>query len=184
MTTAGAVKAGAGAVLLVVAIGLAEQQLSPGHSAGAGHIQVIRDGGNDPSAVGVWATVLVQPSAQGLFGYDAGGMAVYARAHICAASIDGGVDPGSLLPGMTIVSDDTTTDACASTAPALEAWADGIDGGAPWPCACARDATCHGPDGGTAALSVTLQPGWSGSGCRPKACVELMGTSSWPSECP
>jgi hypothetical protein len=55
-------------------------------------------------------------------------------------------------------------------------------------CACSSGANCSAPldDGGTgpAPLGVTLQPGWSGTGCVPKVCTELAGFSSWPPTCP
>jgi hypothetical protein len=41
-----------------------------------------------------------------------------------------------------------------------------------------------------APFGKTLGPGypdfavWSGDGCEPKTCVELLGLSGWPSECP
>lgn len=47
-------------------------------------------------------------------------------------------------------------------------------------------------DGGAiqAPKGKTLGPGypgleaWAGEGCQPKACTELLGQSSWPTECP
>lgn len=73
-----------------------------------------------------------------------------------------------------------------------------LDGGVPFlaqACACKRaTGTCEyrGADGGMvpAPVGKTLGPGyppyeaWSGAGCVPKSCVELAGSSSWPSTCP
>lgn len=61
------------------------------------------------------------------------------------------------------------------------------------PCAC-RKATGKClvlTDGGAvdAPKGLTLGPGyefetWTGDGCQPKACTELAGVSSWPTNCP
>lgn len=185
MTADATVKAGGGALLIAVAIGLSYGYLTPGPGAASGHVAVYVDGGNDPAAVGIWATARVDASAMPLFGYDGGGAPyVYARAHLCAAPVDGGADPGpDLIPGMDIVYDDALTDVCTSTSPALEAWVQGYPG-APFLCACAMDITClqgllPAPQGNT------LDPGtWLGPGCYPKACVQIGGTSSWPAACP
>jgi hypothetical protein len=58
----------------------------------------------------------------------------------------------------------------------------------PFLCACRKKGgTCNIslPDGGiiAAPYGQTLQPGWYGSGCVPKACVEMFGTSSWNPSC-
>jgi hypothetical protein len=115
------------------------------------------------------------------------------RVDICTPVIDGGADPGaSFLPGATVVYDDTTTDLCRDGGPVIEAWQQGRTD-APFPCACAVDATsCLQPDGGAAPQRdsngnrVTLNPGTftPGPGCFPKACQELGGISSWPAACP
>ncbi len=55
----------------------------------------------------------------------------------------------------------------------------------PLPCACrTKTGACVTADGGVAPYGQTLQPGWSGPGCERKACVELVGSTSWPARCP
>lgn len=55
----------------------------------------------------------------------------------------------------------------------------------PLECACrTQGASCFLPDAGLAPYGKTLQPGWSGDGCKRKACIELLGSTSWPKECP
>lgn len=106
---------------------------------------------------------------------------------------DGGVAfPATVLPLET--REDT---GCYDAGSDLRVWAAG-DATTPWPCACSSGHDCQVPglpfDVVTmrptdvkmvaAPLGQTLQPGWVGSGCRAKACVELAGVSSWDSRCP
>lgn len=195
MTLSDGFKAGAAAALLAVVGGVSYVALT-----------------GTSGRMGVWATVLVPAPVHvqfvALAAADDGGNLVvhdgpagagyqYDRARVCALPVDGGVDPGpSFFPGLVVVYDDAALTACASSDPTVEAWADTVDGGAPWSCACALpvdagSCTATVPirdDGGTqtvpAPTGVTLSAGaWSGSSCRPKTCVELAGFTSWPPEC-
>lgn len=196
MILTNAQKAGAAAAFMALAIGIAYGTLTTGPEASAGHIVIRQDGGIPAGAMAVWVTALGDASVMARFGVDAGGASsAYFRGRVCAlpqdagAFADGGeaaIDPGpNLLPGLTIVYDDATVLPCASTDPDFEGWMQGR-ADAPFPAACAIDATCLQPDGGPAPLHVTLNPGSyvPGPGCMPKAAVELAGISSWPSVCP
>lgn len=66
-----------------------------------------------------------------------------------------------------------------------------MDTATPFACACSTGSSCTvaNPDGGASRVPApqgqTLSPGWSGSGCAPKPCVEMFGQeSSWPIACP
>jgi hypothetical protein len=83
---------------------------------------------------------------------------------------------------------------CVGGADVVSAVADGGVDFVPQECACrkARGECWVVLDGGAklAPFGKTLGPGypdnavWSGDGCAPKACVELLGSSGWPTECP
>ncbi|MBS2028711.1 MAG: hypothetical protein JST54_12490 [Deltaproteobacteria bacterium] len=111
--------------------------------------------------------------------------ASYWRIQICAPIVDGGHDPGPsfLGAGVQVVYDDDQVGGCVDGGPVIEAWQQGRSD-APFPCACSTGSSCSLSDGGAAPTGITLQPGWAGAGCFPKACVELAGSSSWPQECP
>lgn len=173
---------GAGAIALLLGA-VALGQLSAGPEASQGHVRV---GTAPASSYALWATSLASPAVQrAVLGVDAGA-SIYVRSKACVVGVDGGADPGQYsVPGLVVVYDDDTTQPCVPGAdPALEAWVQGRPD-APWACACAGDATCLGPDAGSALFGVTLGPGaWIGPGCTPKPCQELSGVSSWPASCP
>jgi hypothetical protein len=83
---------------------------------------------------------------------------------------------------------------CVGGADVVSAVADGGVDFVPQECACrkAKGECWVVLDGGAklAPFGKTLGPGypdnavWSGDGCAPKACVELLGLSGWPTECP
>lgn len=191
-------KAGAAQVLLVLLGGivvsggaflLAQGAYTPSE-AYAGHVVVGWGdaGAPPPGAVLVKATARASDATVAAFGVgpspDDAGFS-YWRVYVCAAPLADGGDPGpSFLPGATIVYDDDQVDACPAGAPQLEAWREGR-ADAPFLCACARDATCLQLDGGPSPTGLTLEAGqWSGSGCLPKTCIEIAGSSSWPAGCP
>lgn len=148
------------------------------------------DGGPPEGVLCTWFTGLLQQAD--------GGASKYGYAHACGTLVDGGRDaplPANLL---AFTAPDVTE--AYDGGPRLEVWS-ADDANAPFPCACSTGSSCQvltpATDGGTdgfgvgpgvlvpAPLGVTLQPGWVGAGCKRKSCVELAGTSSWPTEsCP
>ena len=131
---------------------------------------------------------------------DGGTQYVYDK--ICGSPIDGGTS-ANIPPGMLALSDSEGEEAYDG-GPQLEVWTTG-DANAPWPCACSTGSNCSvqqfafNPETGmfaldgqgnpvletvAAPLGQTLQPGWSGAGCKRMTCLLIGGQHYWPAECP
>ncbi|MBM3992161.1 MAG: hypothetical protein FJ298_14295 [Planctomycetes bacterium] len=179
------------AVVIAAAIGIAALQLTPTISdAGMrATIDSVPDAGLDAGALCALRAGYANGNVMSLwFGPDAGGG--YAIMNVCVPvyDADAGAWDGSIpilpsgyevLPDLTVVGADVW-----DGGPQIEIWRQGHPS-APYPCACAKDATCLNADGGPAPSGLTLAAGqWGGAGCLPKSCVELAGNSSWPAECP
>jgi hypothetical protein len=166
------------------------RQLVPGWRTDGG-VVLVDAGAPDGGVLAVQVDagfVLVDGGPQGF---------AYFRGKVCVPIVDAGSlpdggdpapDPGpNLLGGMTIVYDDPIVTGCDAGEPDFEAWVEGRPD-APFQCACSTGSACSVPtdDGGTVAapLHITLQPGWSGAGCLPKACMVLSGLDAWPGGCP
>jgi hypothetical protein len=150
----------------------------------------IRLGTAPVGSYALWATSLAAPAIQYQVLNRVTAQSVYVRSKVCAVPLvidGGGSDPGQyVVPGLVVTYDDDTTQPCdPATDAALEAWTQDAVGGAPWPGACAADATCVVDGGAPAPLGITLAPGtFAGPGCVLKPLVELSGISSWPAACP
>lgn len=196
-------RAGAAAAVLALAAAIVAGQVAP--SSGPAQPQQqrrhTRVGSAPPGSRCLEATVRVTPEALGLFGLDPerttdAGLprgTTYARVRLAALASDaGGL---GLPPGVVALEDSLREAACPDAGgglAALEAW---VGEAAPYPCACARAADAGAceqlrgalgvePTWQTALPGTTLPEGqWRGPGCRPKPCVELAGSSSWPEEC-
>lgn len=86
-----------------------------------------------------------------------------------------------LPPGLTAIADSQRTIPYQAGWPTFAAWSPG-NPEAPYDCACSTGQDCMVGDR-PAMLGVT-EHGAVGVGCRPKTCVELAGSSSWPDACP
>lgn len=159
----------------------------PGLSASGGRRMAIHwqaDGGDVPpdgTIVCVLQTGVGLASALPVFGLDAGAGAPYGYAlcRACAVQLDAGILDPTLPSGISpleVTQEEVDFDGGA------QFWCV-LQGEPEWPCACSTGPGCLGIDGGAAPTGVTLAAGaWSGS-CFPKACIELSGFPSTPSEC-
>lgn len=111
--------------------------------------------------------------------------ALSARLSGNASSFDACVDGGTPAVGVVWLGHHLGAEACDE---------DVCDGGAGVrveadACACSGGSACEesAGDGGwvQARRGLTLSSGmWRGAGCVPKVCVELLGVTSWPEQCP
>ncbi len=140
----------------------------------------------------VWTTALVSPEMLATYGARSDAGPQYAYAYLCEPmQADGGPsDEDELppLPGIEAMEFDQLEEPFDGGHPRLTAILQGAPG---WPCACSTGSDCEWKpwySGGQwleAPTGITLSQGqWRGEGCHGKSCVELGGTSSWPTECP
>lgn len=127
-----------------------------------------------------WVTGWAEPSELDTFGLQRGQGDGGSYVHVRACSE---------VTGLIEIADTEEPTPFDGSYPRAELWMPGV--GSPFPCACkALDAgSCSHPardDPLTVEpvpVGMTVPPGWSGPGCFPKACIQLAGHSSWPSEC-
>lgn len=188
-------RVGIAAVATAVAVGLVVgvRQLAPGSTSTHAVVEW-QDGGPPADARCLWLTGLIDNQVAGIFHLTPADGGQYVYAHICGSPIDGGT--ADVPSGMLALSD-TEGEEAYDGGPQLEVWTTG-DSAAPWPCACSSGSNCQVPglpfdpatlqpiDAGLveAPVGQTLQPGWVGTGCQRKTCVELGGVPYWPSGCP
>jgi hypothetical protein len=171
------------AAVVALAVGLATHVLTADKPDAGRHFKVARAPLNC-TPVCYELTALASQGMLALGGVSRlGAVPEYTHARIAVCPGDGGTL--SLPAGMTALDDTARVMPCPQDPPELEVWVQG-EASAPFPCACSTGSDCFlaGPEQEPAPLGVTLQPGWTGAGCKPKTCVELAGSSSWPEECP
>lgn len=106
----------------------------------------------------------------------------YSHCRICFDdSADGG---GAALPDGIVPVDVTEAEVAFDGGPQVRC----VGQGEPEvPCACSTGSNCEAQigtaDWAAAPIGETLHQ-WRGTGCHTKVCGELLGTSSWPAECP
>lgn len=141
------------------------------------------DGGDTPPSgtiVCIQQTGVGLAAALPLFGLDAGaGLNGYAICRACAPQLDDTTPVPSLPAGISALKA-TQDEVDFDGGPQF--WC-ALQGEPEFPCACSTGPGCLGVDGGAAQTGITLAAGaWSGA-CMTKACTELAGFSSWPTEC-
>lgn len=196
-----AARAGAAAALAALVTALIYGTATPNQEARIGHAVI---GAAPEGAVATWYTVQARGEALALFGFDAGGAALYARARLCAVPLsdDAGEAPLN-VPGLVVVPEvdpDGGFEACVpyldgGRMPILEAWTQDHPAAEPlWTCACCpKGATCVGeiyrmlepPTWGPVSCCTEFREGaWADDGgWKRRPCGEITGFSAMPVEC-
>lgn len=175
------VKAGIAAAFITMVGGIMYGLVTPAPDATATRVEVAFQGPVPPGTRCIWTTGQATPESLTLFGLrvDAG---LYVQTRMCAAPSE---EPEPNLPGSMLAIEDSQWETSYDGGPQFLAV---LQGEPEFPCVCSTGSNCEElqTDGGwaPARAGMTHQPGkWRGAGCFRKACIEVSGVSSWPSEC-